>query len=182
MQFTSIYVAAARVPEARLGGDHRGQSELERFDSAVYLAYDPSNPPIAGERLAIYRPERSIYDIKLRGDKDPKKGEQLGYLVDALVDGAYAADYSIDGEKIDLRIIGRGGIATRTQDLDSLPIATQTGVVPLSALANIELSTGPRAIRHLERRRRERGPRGTLRGDVRRPQHRRGHRLPRPLP
>ncbi len=65
--------------------------------------------------------------------------------VDAQVDGAYVGDYSIEGEKIDLRIIGLGGVATRTQDLASLPIATETGIVPLSALADIQLSTGPRA-------------------------------------
>jgi HAE1 family hydrophobic/amphiphilic exporter-1 len=37
--------------------------------------------------------------------------------------------------------------------LGALPVATETGIVPLAAVADIELSTGPRAIRHLERRR-----------------------------
>jgi HAE1 family hydrophobic/amphiphilic exporter-1 len=103
--------------------------------------------------LSIGNPE---LHVKPRWERAAELGidaTELGYLVDALVDGAYVADYSFEGEKIDLRIIGRGGVATRTQDLDSLPIATATGIVPLSAVANIELSTGPRAIRHLERRR-----------------------------
>ena len=48
----------------------------------VYLSYDPSNPPIAGERLAVYRPERRIRDLKIKGDRDPKPSETIGYLVE----------------------------------------------------------------------------------------------------
>lgn len=48
----------------------------------VYLSYDPANPPIAGERLAVYRPERRIRDLKLKGDREPKPDETIGYLVE----------------------------------------------------------------------------------------------------
>ena len=78
---------------------------------------------------------------------------ELGYLVDALVDGAYVTDFSIGGDKIDLRIMGETQIASRTQDLELLPLATSEGeVVPLGAIADIELSTGPNQINHSERR------------------------------
>jgi HAE1 family hydrophobic/amphiphilic exporter-1 len=75
--------------------------------------------------------------------------DELGYAVDALVDGAYAADFYSGGDRIDLRIMGEERFARRTQDLDSLPIVTRTGeLVPLSAIADITLRSGPEQINH----------------------------------
>ncbi|MEL7498747.1 MAG: efflux RND transporter permease subunit [Planctomycetota bacterium] len=76
----------------------------------------------------------------------------LGYTVDALVDGAYAGDYFVGGEKIDLTIIGKDSGVSRTQDLLSLPIAVPGGqIVPLSALAGVDYSSGPESINRREK-------------------------------
>ncbi|RMF41926.1 MAG: efflux RND transporter permease subunit [Planctomycetota bacterium] len=76
----------------------------------------------------------------------------LGYAVDAFVDGAYAGDYFTDGDKIDLTIKGADAFARRTQDLLSLPVATRTGqVVPLSTVAHVQYGSGPEAIMRRER-------------------------------
>jgi len=78
----------------------------------------------------------------------------LGYTVDSLVDGAYAGDYFIGGTKIDVTILGKEKFAGRLQDLQDLPIATPTGrLVPLRAVADITLSSGPEQINHRERER-----------------------------
>ncbi|HEX5136214.1 MAG TPA: efflux RND transporter permease subunit [Planctomycetota bacterium] len=78
----------------------------------------------------------------------------LGYAVDSLVDGAYATDYFEGGDKIDLTIVGDERFSGRMQDLEDLPIATPAGrLVPLRALADIELSSGPEQINHRERQR-----------------------------
>jgi HAE1 family hydrophobic/amphiphilic exporter-1 len=78
----------------------------------------------------------------------------LGYIVNALVDGAYASDYFVGGDKIDLTVMGSEAYANRTQDLAALPVATPIGqLVPLAALADIELSSGPEQINHRERQR-----------------------------
>lgn len=78
----------------------------------------------------------------------------LGYTVDALVDGAYAGDFFIGGDKIDLRIVGEENLASRTQDLAALPLITPTGqLIPLKAVAEIELNSGPEQINHRERQR-----------------------------
>lgn len=80
--------------------------------------------------------------------------DEIGYAVDALVDGAYATDYFIGGDKIDLSIVGREDYAQRTQDLESLPIATRTGqVVSLGSVAELRLASGPEQINHRERQR-----------------------------
>lgn len=79
---------------------------------------------------------------------------EIGYAIDALVDGAYATDFYVGGDKIDLTIIGKKGNAERTQDLESLPIATRSGqVVSLGAIADLKLSSGPEQINRRERQR-----------------------------
>ncbi|MFK7818878.1 MAG: efflux RND transporter permease subunit [Planctomycetaceae bacterium] len=79
---------------------------------------------------------------------------QLGYTVDALVDGAYAGDYFVGGERIDMSIVGSEEFASRTQDLENLPIATPTGqLVPLGALAKVTPGSGPEQIHRRERQR-----------------------------
>jgi HAE1 family hydrophobic/amphiphilic exporter-1 len=78
----------------------------------------------------------------------------LGYTVDALVDGAFASDYYIGGDKIDLTIIGSQQFASRTQDLFALSMATPQGdLVPLSALADVNYRSGPEQINRRERQR-----------------------------
>ncbi len=78
----------------------------------------------------------------------------LGYTVDALVDGAYATDYYLGGDKIDMVIIGSEEFARKTQDIEELPVATPNGrVVPLGALAEVNLSSGPEQINRRERQR-----------------------------
>jgi len=78
----------------------------------------------------------------------------LGYTVNAMIDGAYAGDYFIGGDKIDLVILGNADFSARTQDLEGLPVATPTGqVMPIGALAKVRLSSGPEQINHRERQR-----------------------------
>lgn len=80
---------------------------------------------------------------------------QLGYMVDALVDGAYATDYFLGSDRIDLVIKGDERFVRRTQDLRSLPVVTPGGqLVPLEAVAEVlPFSSGPEQILHRERQR-----------------------------
>jgi HAE1 family hydrophobic/amphiphilic exporter-1 len=80
--------------------------------------------------------------------------DELGYTVNSLVDGAYAGDYIVDGEKIDLTLVGQDRFASRLQDLGELPIVTPSGaLVPLRSLAEIGLTSGPEQINRRERER-----------------------------
>ena len=70
------------------------------------------------------------------------------------MDGAYAGDFYVGGDKIDLSIVGEERYTGRLQDLQALPIATPTGdLLPLSALARVSLGSGPEQINHRERQR-----------------------------
>jgi HAE1 family hydrophobic/amphiphilic exporter-1 len=78
----------------------------------------------------------------------------IGYIVDALVDGAFAGDYWYQGDKIDLVIFGQSKYIERTQDLEQIFIFTPSGdYVPLSTVADIQLGVGPEEIDHIERER-----------------------------
>jgi hydrophobic/amphiphilic exporter-1 (mainly G- bacteria), HAE1 family len=80
--------------------------------------------------------------------------EELGYTVNALVDGAYASDYYEGGKKIDLTIIGNPDFAVRTQDLGALAVAAPNGTLTrLDGLAEFQFAGGPEQIRRRERQR-----------------------------
>jgi HAE1 family hydrophobic/amphiphilic exporter-1 len=77
---------------------------------------------------------------------------ELGFSTNALVDGAYVGDYFLDGKKIDMSVRGEDRFASTTQDIAALPIATPDGrLVPLSAVADVQLSSGPEQVNHRER-------------------------------
>jgi HAE1 family hydrophobic/amphiphilic exporter-1 len=78
----------------------------------------------------------------------------IGYITDALVDGAYAGDYWYHGDKIDLVIFGQSKYIERTQNLEQIFIYTPSGhYVPLGTVADIQLGVGPEEIDHIERER-----------------------------
>jgi len=69
-----------------------------------------------------------------------------------LVDGAFVADYYLDGKKIDITVMGQLDLADSTQKIAALPVATPTGqLVPLGSLADVTLASGPEQINHRER-------------------------------
>ena len=104
--------------------------------------------------LDLSSPEIHIEPKLIESSEMGVSAAELGYAVDAFVDGAYAGDYFVGGDKIDLTIVGDESFTGRTQDILSLPVATRSGqVVPLSALAHVEYSSGPEAIHRRERQR-----------------------------
>lgn len=108
--------------------------------------------PIPG--LDLSNPEVHVVPRWERAAALGMGADELGYTVNSLVDGAYAGDYFEGGEKIDLTLVGQGRSAQRLQDVRELPIATPTGdVVPLHALAQVELGSGPEQIDRRERER-----------------------------
>lgn len=121
-------------------------ADVERImpeaQASPYPSLDLSSPEIHVQPKLVESSEMGI------------TAAELGYTVDAFIDGAYAGDYFVDGDKIDLTIVGDQSFAGRTQDLLSLPVSTVSGnVVPLSALADIQYSSGPESIMRRERQR-----------------------------
>ncbi len=104
--------------------------------------------------LDLSNPEVHVRQKLWQSSEMSLSATDLGYTVDALVDGAYASDYIVGGKKIDLTIRGRDEYAQRTQDIGALPVAMPNGqLIPLAAVADVKLSSGPEQINHRERER-----------------------------
>ena len=77
---------------------------------------------------------------------------EMGYAVNALVDGAYAGDYNLEGDRIDLAIVGNEQRAKSAQDVRGLSIHTPEGrTVSLEAVADVVAASGPEQINRRER-------------------------------
>jgi HAE1 family hydrophobic/amphiphilic exporter-1 len=104
--------------------------------------------------LDLSSPELHVVAKSEQAEDQGIRTTEIGYAVNALVDGAYATDYYLDGDKIDLSIIGGEKFASRTQDLEQLWIATpQGGLTQLGSIAHVKYASGPEQINHRERER-----------------------------
>jgi len=118
-------------------------------------------PYATTETMAIPEPSLDLGSPELHIRRKAEKGsgrgvttDDLGYTVNALVDGAFAGDYWHEGQKIDLVITADESAAERTQDVADIPIGTPSGeIVPLSAVANVSYSSGPEQINRIDRER-----------------------------
>ncbi len=102
--------------------------------------------------LDLSSPEVHVTPKLMQSAETQVTASDIGFAVDALVDGAYVGDYFLDGKKIDLTVIGETRFTDRTHRIGAVPIATPLGqLVPLTALADVSLASGPEQINHRER-------------------------------
>ena len=114
----------------------------------------PEGQANAAGSLELANPELHIVPNGLETQAAGLSTESIGYAVDALVDGAYAGDYFLDGQRIDLTIRAGAESIQQSQDVLQQPIAIPSGeLLPLSAVATDKLSSGPQFIRRRERQR-----------------------------
>ncbi len=104
--------------------------------------------------LDLGSPEVQLILKRDQGADVQMSNQELGFTVDALVDGARASDFQFEGEEIDLTVRGEDRYSTRTQDLAHLPLYTPGGTLTtLGAIADIDLIPGPEQINHIEQKR-----------------------------
>ena len=76
----------------------------------------------------------------------------LALSVDAFNSGLRVVEVTVDGQRIDLTLQGPVDHISRTQGIAQIPVVTESGLIlPLSSLADIELTAGPTEIRHRDR-------------------------------
>jgi HAE1 family hydrophobic/amphiphilic exporter-1 len=79
---------------------------------------------------------------------------ELGQTVDTFNDGLRVAEITVDGRRIDLTLLGQEDGISQTQNIGSLPVVTRSGqILPTNSLADVQITSGPTEIRHLERQR-----------------------------
>ncbi|MGQ0792739.1 MAG: efflux RND transporter permease subunit [Deltaproteobacteria bacterium] len=134
--------------------------ELERlvelgqkvFFSVLQNFPDAQARPIPS--LDLGNPEIQVITDRVRASDVGITNRELGFTVNALVDGAIVSDYIIEGDEIDLVLRGEDGFAARTQDIENLLINTPIGsMVTVGSIADVKLANGPEQINHFERQR-----------------------------
>lgn len=101
--------------------------------------------------LELGAPEVRLVPDRVRLSDAGVTARELADSIDAFNDGLRVAEITVDGKQMDLTLKGPEGLTEATQGIDALPIVTSSGqILPATALANIEVTTGPTEIRHLE--------------------------------
>jgi HAE1 family hydrophobic/amphiphilic exporter-1 len=125
---------------------------LEVFLAVGQALPDSQSRPIPA--LDLGNPEVRVRTHRQRAAELGLSNRELGYAVNALVDGAKASDYQHEGKEIDLVVKADEQVAHRTHLLEQLPIATPDGrLVTLGAVAEVSLVQGPVQVDHVERQR-----------------------------
>ena len=101
--------------------------------------------------LQLGEPEIRIAPDRVRLADAGLNARDLAITVDAFNDGVRIAEVTEGGEQIDLMLMGPENKIDTTQGIASLPVVTRNGtILPVSSLANIEVTAGPTEIRHVD--------------------------------
>ncbi len=101
--------------------------------------------------LELGAPEVRVVPNLLRLADVGLTARDFALTVDASNDGLRVKEVTRGSKRIDLTLTGPGQ-ANTTQEIGNLPVVTRTGhILPVSALADIDVTEGPMEIRHLER-------------------------------
>jgi HAE1 family hydrophobic/amphiphilic exporter-1 len=104
--------------------------------------------------LELGAPEVRIKPDAVRLADNGISARDLGVTVDAFNDGYRVAEITIGSDRMDLMLMGPDTDIGYTQGIGDLPVVTQSGaILPLRSLANVQVTSGPTAIRHVERSR-----------------------------
>jgi len=108
--------------------------------------------PLPG--LELGSPEVRVSPDRLRLADAGVDAGVLASTIDVYNDGLRVDEITVGADIIDLTLMGevQDGEDTRTQSIERMPVVTATGrILPVSALAQVEVTAGPTEIRHRER-------------------------------
>lgn len=127
--------------------------EVDRRISSVFPASE-GHQARALPSLELGSPEVRVYPDRVRLADNGVTARELGLTIDASNDGLRILETTVGSERLDLKLKGREGAVKSTQDIGSLPVVARGGViVPVSSLADVQMTTGPVQILHKERNR-----------------------------
>jgi HAE1 family hydrophobic/amphiphilic exporter-1 len=148
-------LAEGRAIDVELTGpdlEHLLGLGLEVFLGVMRTLPDAQARPIPA--LDLGNPEVQVRTHRRRAAELGISNRDLGFAVNALVDGVKVSDYQYQGKEIDLVVKAEEGYAHRTHLLEQLPIATPDGrLVTVGSVADVSVVNGPVQIDHSERQR-----------------------------
>ena len=106
--------------------------------------------PVPG--LELGAPEIRVVPDPTRLADNGVTASALGATIDAFNDGLRIAEITVDGKRIDLTLKGPRSLIGQTQGIAAIPVVTADGnIVPVEALAEVLITSGPTEVRHRER-------------------------------
>ncbi len=122
------------------------------FGSVMATLPGAQAQPIPG--LDLGNPEVRVIPDRERAAELGMTASELGFALNALVDGVKVSEYQFEGRAIDLVLRGATPYATRSQDIEALNIATPAGrVVSVGDIGRVVETNGPSQIIRIERQR-----------------------------
>ncbi len=104
--------------------------------------------------LDLGNPEVRLVVDRERAAELGLSAQDVGYALNALVDGVKVSEYQYRGEAIDLVLLGAPRFAEHSQDIANLIIATPIGrSVSIGDVGRVTLTSGPQQINRIERQR-----------------------------
>lgn len=152
--FSSGWVSTGRVIEVHvLGPDLVQLVDLAKQVRTRLANVMPDARALPRPSLEMGKPELRVLPDKLRAAEAGLTNSEIGFTVDAFIDSAYADKYILDGDEIDLALAMKSD-GQGEGNLEEVPIPTADGtIVPLSALADIKLSSSLESIQRINRER-----------------------------
>ncbi len=159
VQQSSIFdqgpTAARGIDVDLVGPDLERLLELGRrvFDSVLALIPGAQPQPIPG--LELGNPEVRILLDRERVAEVGFTAQEIGFTLNALIDGVKVSEYQYEGRAIDLVLRGQTRYRDhRTQDIENLMIATPSGAaVTIGDIGRVVTTSGPQQINRIERQR-----------------------------
>ncbi|GAB5387257.1 MAG: efflux RND transporter permease subunit [Alphaproteobacteria bacterium] len=106
--------------------------------------------PIPG--LELGAPEVRVIPDYLRLADNGLSATELGLTIDTFNDGMRVAEITVGGKRLDLTLRGEEQTDQSTEAIEQLPVVTQSGtILPVSALADVRVTSGPTEVQHKER-------------------------------
>ena len=102
--------------------------------------------------LALDHPEVSVIPDRTLLARAGIGSDELGVMVDVMMDGRKISEINVSGREIDLILKGSDEYVGRAQSLADLPLLGRRGeLIHLSSVAEVRIDTGPDKIPHVER-------------------------------
>jgi HAE1 family hydrophobic/amphiphilic exporter-1 len=104
--------------------------------------------------LELGAPEVRVLPDRIRLADNGVSPVELGEAIDTFNDGLRVVEVTVGNTRLDLMLKGPLDKISSTQGVANLPVVTANGeILPVSSVADVEMTAGPTAIRHRERQR-----------------------------
>lgn len=97
------------------------------------------------------RPEVQLVPDRIKAADLGLDVRDVGFIVEACVDGAFVGEFNDRGDKIDIALTIRDTKQATLEQIGQIPIATPSGhVVPIASAVELRRTTAPQQINHIE--------------------------------